>query len=103
MYKSLGKDSFVSVDYRLDTRMERQLKEDETLNSDLLKAINGTNPYIVPFKYKDLDCNWKCMQCRVVFNDLNEHWNDFHSETGPKKQSFAVIGSLCTCEAPTSK
>ena len=83
--------------------MDQQSTEEETLNSDLWDAINGPNPYILPFKYKDLDCNWKCMQCRVVFNHLNKHWHDFHSENGPKKQSFAVIGSLCTCADPISK
>ena len=83
--------------------MDQHSTEEETFNSELWEAINGTNPYILPFKYKDLDCNWKCMQCRVVFNHLNEHWHDFHSETGPKKLSFAVIGSLCTCEDQTSK
>ena len=83
----------ISVVFILQTRMDHKSKEEGALNYDLWEAINGISPYILPFKYKDLDCKWKCMPCRVVFHDLNEHWNDFHSETGPKKQSFAVIGS----------
>lgn len=92
----------ISVDFILQTRMDYHSTEDVTLNSDLLEAINGINPYILPFEYEDLDCNWKCMQCRVVFDKLDKHWHDFHSDTGPKMKSFAVFGSGSTGETSTS-
>ena len=76
-------------------------------NSDLWEAINGTNPYILPFKYRNWDCRWKCMQCRMFFDFLDEHWQDFHSESGPKKQSFSYIGTVnaivCTSEVASSE
>ena len=61
-------------------------------NPDLWKAVNGANPYILPTKggFTYWDCNWKCMQCRVFFNHLDEHWHDFHSDNGPKKQSVCL-------------
>ena len=55
------------------------------------EAINGSNPYILPFPCEDY--NWQCMQCRFVFDCIATHWHDFHSETGPKTKPYMIIGS----------
>ena len=85
---------------------QKTLKQ-KAQNTDLWKAVNGANPYILPFKYRNWYCNWKCMQCRVFFDHLDEHWQDFHSDNGPKKQSFSYIGTVnaivCTSEVSSSE
>ena len=101
----------MSVVFILDKRMEHLSTEEKAQNPDMWEAINGVNPYILPFKYRNWDCNWKCMQCRMLFDHLDEHWQDFHSDNGPKKQSFSYIGTtkigtinaiICTSAVPTT-
>ena len=101
-----------SVVFVLDKRMDKQFTEEKNQkieswhevptqkspdenaqNPDLWEAVNGANPYILPTKggFTYWDCNWKCMQCRVFFNHLDEHWHDFHSDNAPKKQSVLTM------------
>ena len=82
----------MSVVFILDKRMDQLPIEENAQNPEMWEAINGTSPYILPTKggFTYWDCNWKCMQCRVFFNHLDEHWHDFHSDNGPKKQSVCL-------------
>ena len=79
------------MEQKMTEPTQKTLKE-KAQNPDLWKAVNGANPYILPTKggFTYWDCNWKCMQCRVFFNHLDEHWHDFHSDNGPKKQSVCL-------------
>ena len=71
--------------------MDQQSSEEKLEKTDpWWGAINGSNPYILPFPYEDY--NWKCMHCALVFDCIAEHWHEFHSETGPKKQPYMIIG-----------
>ena len=81
----------MSVVFILDKRMDQLPIEEKAQNPEMWEAINGTSPYILPFRYRDWNCNWKCMQCRVFFDCLDEHWYLFHSDTGPKNQAFTYM------------
>ena len=81
----------ISVGFILDKRMDQQSTEEKIRKIEpWQEAINGPNPYILPFPYEDY--NWKCMHCALVFDCIAEHWHEFHSETGPKKQPYMIIG-----------
>ena len=53
-----------------------------------LDAINGPNPYILPFKLDNY--KWKCMYCRGVFGDIAKHWHEFHSKNGHKNNHLLL-------------
>ena len=82
----------ISVVFIQDKRMDQQSTEAKIQKTEpWWEAINGSNPYILPFPCEDY--NWQCMRCRFVFDCIATHWHDFHSETGPKTKPYMIIGS----------